>query len=63
MGISSSEVSRIQLDLVVQIKRILLRSLLVYWLSTNFAEVAPPEDFSLHLSTLRLGKAAVKQHI
>lgn len=61
VGISSSEVSRIQLDLVVQIKRILLRSLLVYWLSTNFAEVAPPEDFSLHLSTLRLDSGVVNK--
>eukprot|EP00250_Pteridium_aquilinum_P008072 c17647_g1_i1 orf=202-4674(+) len=61
VGISSNEVSRIQLDLVVQLKEILIRSLLVHWLCTNFAEVAPTEDFSLHLSTLHLDSVAANK--
>ncbi|KAH7286776.1 hypothetical protein KP509_32G022400 [Ceratopteris richardii] len=54
IGISNKEVSRIQMNLIVHVKDIFFRSLLVHWLSINFAEVMPPEDFSLHLSTLHL---------
>ncbi|KAI5066304.1 hypothetical protein GOP47_0018928 [Adiantum capillus-veneris] len=62
VGISNNETSRIQKGLIMKVKNILLRGLLVHWLSTNFAEVAPPEDFSLHLSTLHLDNVSANKH-
>ena len=52
---STSNAATVQLKLILPIKKILLLSLLVHWLSVTSAEIAPPEDYSLHLSTLQLG--------
>ncbi|MCO5575504.1 hypothetical protein L7F22_029305 [Adiantum nelumboides] len=62
VGITNNETSRIQRDLIMKVKNMFLRGLLVYWLSTNVAEVAPTEDFSLHLSALQLDNVATNKH-
>lgn len=61
VGISTKEVSKLHQKLIVQVKKMLLLSLLVHWLSISFAELAPPEDFSLHLSTLQLDCVAAEK--
>lgn len=61
IGVSSQEVTRIQRQVILQVRTELLISLLVHWLSVSFAEVAPPEDFSLHLSSLHIDSVSVER--
>lgn len=55
MGLTSQDVSKIQLEVLPLVQEALTVGLLIHWLTVTSAEAPPPEDFSSQLSSLRIG--------
>ncbi|CAM6104509.1 unnamed protein product [Calypogeia fissa] len=55
VGLTPTEVARIQLNLLPRVQEGLTNNLLLHWLTVSFAEVPPSEDCSLQLSSLQIG--------
>ncbi|BBN19520.1 nuclear pore complex protein Nup160 [Marchantia polymorpha subsp. ruderalis] len=54
VGLTSRDVTRIQLEILPQVQEGLAVSFLLHWLTVSFAEVPPSEDCSLQLSSLQI---------
>ncbi|CAM6109251.1 unnamed protein product [Calypogeia fissa] len=54
VGLTPTEVARIQLNLLPRVQEGLTNNLLLHWLTVSFAEVPPSEDCSLQLSSLQI---------
>ncbi|KAL2608671.1 hypothetical protein R1flu_027244 [Riccia fluitans] len=54
VGLTSSDVTRIQLHILPHVQESLAVSFLLHWLTVSFAEVPPSEDCSLQLSSLQI---------